>query len=62
MDPSGLVRFIGSEDGYLSLTNDGPRMYINIEDYFTHSSRFEQNPKFQKAVAIMRSPRCRPAF
>lgn len=26
-----LVRFIGAEDGLLSHTHDGPRVYINIE-------------------------------
>jgi len=26
-----LIRFIGKEAGLLSHTNDGPRMYMNIE-------------------------------
>jgi hypothetical protein len=26
-----LIRFVGHEDGLLSHTHDGPRMYINIE-------------------------------
>ena len=28
---AGLIRFVGREDGLLSLTHDGPRMFINIE-------------------------------
>ena len=28
-----LIRFIGKEDALLSLTNDMPRMYMNLEDY-----------------------------
>ena len=28
---AGLIRFIGAEDGLLSHTHDGPRMYVNIE-------------------------------
>lgn len=28
---AALIRFIGQEDGLLSHTHDGPRMYINIE-------------------------------
>ncbi len=28
-----LIRFIGQEDGLLSHVHDGPRMFINIEDY-----------------------------
>jgi hypothetical protein len=28
---AALIRFIGQEDGLLSHTHDGPRMYINLE-------------------------------
>eukprot|EP00775_Hariotina_reticulata_P010758 gene10758-10914_t len=32
-----LIRFVGQEDGLLSLTNGGPRMFVNIEDYLFHN-------------------------
>lgn len=28
---AALIRFIGKEDGLLSHTHDGPRMFINLE-------------------------------
>ncbi len=28
-----LTRFVKGEDGYLSNTNGGPRMYMNLEDF-----------------------------
>lgn len=28
---AALIRFVGQEDGLLSHTHDGPRMYINLE-------------------------------
>lgn len=31
---AALIRFIGAEDGLLSHTHDGPRMYINLEGKF----------------------------
>ena len=30
------VRFVGQEDGYLSYTSDGPRMFMNIEDWLKY--------------------------
>lgn len=30
-----LVRFVAGERGYLSNTNGGPRLYINMEDYIS---------------------------
>ena len=29
----GLIRFVSQEQAYLSTANDGPHVYINIEDY-----------------------------
>lgn len=34
---AALIRFIGQEDGLLSHTHDGPRMYINLEGAWLHS-------------------------
>lgn len=34
----GLIRFISAEDAYLSPTNGGPRMYINLEDHLSYNT------------------------
>lgn len=33
-----LVRFVAGERGYLSNTHNGPRMYINLEDYLSYAT------------------------
>jgi len=33
-------------------------MYLNIEDYLTHSPRHTSNPRFEEVMQILRSPRC----
>ena len=33
-------------------------MYLNIEDYLTHSPRYDNNPRFEQVMQILRSPRC----
>jgi hypothetical protein len=37
---ASLIRFIGAEDGLLSHTHDGPRMYVNTEGRFDSSLYF----------------------
>jgi len=39
------VRFVSAEDAYLSPTNGGPRMYINMEDYVKYTGHY--NTQFQ---------------
>eukprot|EP01023_Acetabularia_acetabulum_P065410 TRINITY_DN8655_c0_g1_i3.p1 TRINITY_DN8655_c0_g1~~TRINITY_DN8655_c0_g1_i3.p1 ORF type:complete len:582 (+),score=94.72 TRINITY_DN8655_c0_g1_i3:131-1876(+) len=43
-----LVRFVGEEDAYISNTNGGPRMYVNIEDHLIHNGR--NNQQFQEVM------------
>ena len=47
-----LIRFVTGEDYYLSATQGGPRMYINIEDYITKSTKV-RNAKFDRFVEIL---------
>lgn len=54
----GQVRFVKGEEDYLSPTHGGPRMYLNIEDYYTHSTRYSDNPRFAAAVRVLRSGTC----
>lgn len=35
-----LIRLVGPDDGLLSLTHDGPRVYLNIEDYLYYNQRW----------------------
>jgi len=48
----GLLRFVAGEDFYVSMSNGGPRMYVNIEDYVTRSSG-KPNDKFGKVIDLM---------
>jgi hypothetical protein len=36
-----------------------PSMYLNLEDYYTHSGRYDSNPKFAAVIDILRSDQCR---
>lgn len=54
----GLVRYVKSEPFYLSPTNGGPRVYFNLEDYYSHSGRYDSNAKFEAAMKILRSDQC----
>ncbi len=42
----GLIRFVCQDTGYLSPTSDGPRMFINVEDYLSHTTG-QPNTQFQ---------------
>ncbi len=54
-----LLRFIGKEDGFLSHTNDGPRMYANVEDYKYYVNKGKRNQKFQTMMAtFLNDTRC----
>ena len=53
-----LVRIVASERGLLSHTHDGPRIYINIEDYVKYQSFDAKNVDFQAVWALLRSPVC----
>lgn len=48
---AALIRFIGQEDGLLSHTHDGPRMYINLEGAWLHS----RQPPGRKTLCMQRS-------
>ena len=34
----GLIRFVSQDTGYLSPTSDGPRMFVNLEDYLSRTT------------------------
>ncbi|WIA37270.1 hypothetical protein OEZ86_014213 [Tetradesmus obliquus] len=54
-----LIRFINKEDGLLSHTGDGPRMYLNIEDYLFYNTGRKTNPAFKKVMAALTAdPAC----
>ena len=57
----GLLRFVtgrNGETGFLSHTHDGPRAYINVEDYLKYMTFDAPNQDFQAAWALLRSPVC----
>ncbi|KAK3243202.1 hypothetical protein CYMTET_47158 [Cymbomonas tetramitiformis] len=58
-----LIRFIKAEDIFLSPCYGEPCVYLNIEDYFSHSSAGENtgtpNTWIHRVLAAMRGPRCR---
>ena len=61
-----LIRFVSQEDGFLSQTEDGPRLYINIEDYLFYERREAgdrgRNRAFYKVMRYFRGDeRCRGA-
>lgn len=49
-----LIRFVGPEDGLLAPTGDGPRVYVNLEDYL-HFNRVPRalNAPFRKVMAAL---------
>lgn len=49
-----LTRFISGEEYYISNTNGGPRMYINMEDYISRSNGDVVNTQFQKVISLFR--------
>ncbi|CAD7703073.1 unnamed protein product [Ostreobium quekettii] len=54
-----LIRFVSQEEGLLSPTNDGPRMYINMEDYRYYNGGGQRNEPFFRLMAFVRgSPLC----
>jgi len=54
-----LVRFVSQEDGLLSQTEDGPRLYINIEDYLFYVQGRMRNVGFYEVMRYFRGdPRC----
>lgn len=52
-----LIRFVSETESYLGLTNGGPRMYINIEDYlFYNDNRGRRdNVLFQEVIDYVRN-------
>lgn len=54
-----LVRFISGEGGLVSLTNGGPRVYINIEDLLRYQNNGAVNQDFQAVWAFLRGDACR---
>ncbi|XRB12283.1 FAD-binding PCMH-type domain-containing protein [Pseudoscourfieldia marina] len=50
-----LVRFVSQEEGLLSQTEDGPRLYINIEDYLFYVQGRIINTGFKQVMAYFRS-------
>ena len=53
-----LMRFIGEEDGLLSYTVDGPRAFLNIEDYLYYNSGGQINERLRAVMGLLRSPNC----
>lgn len=49
----GLIRFMPGEKFYLSPTNGGPRMYVNLEDYLTLSGA--NNSQYTTVIGLFRS-------
>lgn len=47
-----LMRLVASEDAYLSNTNGGARLYINLEDYITPING--HNPQFHTVLELFR--------
>jgi hypothetical protein len=35
---SPLVRFVGADDAYISMTAGGPRMFVNVEDHLSYNT------------------------
>ena len=54
-----LVRFVSGDQGYLDMTNGGPRMFINLEDHISHTTK---KPNLPFEVAGPAHPRacCSP--
>jgi len=55
-----LIRFVNDETPYLSNTNGGPRMFVNLEDHLSHTLKkpnlqFEVRPSF---LAVMITSCC----
>ena len=46
----GLIRFVSQDTGYLSPTSDGPRMFVNVEDYLSRTTG-TTNTQFQVRVS-----------
>lgn len=55
-----LIRFVSNEDAYLALTHDGPRMFINLEDYVTHNGAAPNTPFFAVVSLLMVGAASRP--
>ncbi|KAK3242992.1 hypothetical protein CYMTET_47340 [Cymbomonas tetramitiformis] len=57
-----LIRFVKSEDFFLSPTQGEPRVYLNIEDYYTHSEAGENtgrtNTWFYRVMQELRGDIC----
>ena len=47
----GLIRFVSQDTGYLSPTSDGPRMFVNLEDYLSHTTG-HPNTQFQVNIQL----------
>ncbi|KAI8472715.1 MAG: hypothetical protein J3K34DRAFT_519583 [Monoraphidium minutum] len=48
-----LIRLVGREDGLLSHTHDGPRVYFNLEDYLFYNQGRRPNPQFRAIMATL---------
>ena len=51
----GLIRFVSQDTGYLSPTSDGPRMFVNLEDYLSRTTG-TTNTQFQVTASSVRPP------
>ena len=47
-----LIRIVGAEDGLLALTGDGPRMFVNLEDYLYYNTGRFPNQRFRAIMAV----------
>jgi hypothetical protein len=58
-----LVRFVGADDAYISMTAGGPRMFVNLEDHLSYNtgpgdgserdSAASQNPGFWAVMELL---------
>ena len=54
-----VIRFVGAEDGLLSHSHDGPRMWVDQSDYLYYNSGGKKNELFRKHMAVLLGdPRC----
>lgn len=50
----GLIRFVSQDTGYLSPTSDGPRMFVNLEDYLSRTTG-TTNTQFQVTASSIQT-------
>ena len=49
-----LIRFIGSEEGYLSNAQGGPRMFVNMEDHVSRQTGQPNQPFLVSSLTFLK--------